>query len=435
MGDTTIGIVGLFLLLLLFSTGIELGFGMALIGFFGFWICKSFPAALTLVSRDFFDVISSYGFTVFPLFILMGQLGFNAGVAGRLYDSAHKFVGHVPGGIAMATVLASTAFKTICGSSVATTATFASIAIPQMDRYGYDKRLSSGIVASVSSIGCIVPPSVVLIIIGILTEQSVGKLFLGGMIPGGIIVLLFMLIIYVWAKINPKVAPRAEASTWRARFSSLPDIIWVLILFVIIIGGIMKGIFTPTEAGSVGTFGILLLTIFQRGMTFKKYIKSVREALSTTCMILILVAGSMIFGHFIAITGIPQASANWVSSLAVNRYVILILICIIFLIGGSFIEDLAFMILALPIFYPSIMKLNFDPIWFGIIIGTVVMIGVVIPPMAVCVFVLKNITGIPVGTIYKGVYPFLFSLIGCAILMFLFPSIITFLPELLMPTG
>ena len=294
-----VGIIGIFVLLLLFATGIELGFAMGLVGFVGFAYLNGFHSAINLLSRDFFDVITNYGYTVFPLFILMGQIGFNAGIAVRLYDAAHKFVGHVPGGLAMATVMGATGFKTICGSSAATAATFASVAIPEMDRYGYDKKLSTGIVATVGSLGCIIPPSVVLIILGILTEQSIGQLFLAGVIPGLIIAAFFMGIIYGWAKINPAIAPRSERSTWRARMRSLPEVFWILIVFFVVVGGIMQGYFTPTEAGAVGTFAVLLLAIVKRDMTFKKYVKSVKEALRTAIMILMLVAGSTVLGHFI----------------------------------------------------------------------------------------------------------------------------------------
>ena len=219
MNEIMVGIVVLALLLLLFATGIELGFAMALMGFVGFAYLNGFRPAMQLVGRDVFDVITNYGYTVFPLFILMGQIGFNAGIAVRLYNAAHKFVGHVPGGLAMATVLGATGFKAICGSSAATSATFASVAIPEMDRYGYDRRLSTGIVATVGTLGCIIPPSVVLIIFGILTEQSIGRLFLAGIIPGLIIALFFLGIIYGWVKINPKIAPMSERSTWKERIT------------------------------------------------------------------------------------------------------------------------------------------------------------------------------------------------------------------------
>ena len=429
MNEITVGIIALALLLLLFATGIELGFAMALVGFVGFAYLNGFHPAMQLVARDIYDVITNYGYTVFPLFILMGQIGFNAGIAVRLYDAAYKFVGHIPGGLAMATVIGATGFKTICGSSAATAATFASVAVPEMDRYGYDRRLSTGIVATVGSLGCIIPPSVVLIIFGILTEQSIGQLFLAGIIPGLIIAIFFLGIIYVWVKINPKIAPMSERSTWKARIHSLPEVFWIILVFLLVIGGIMQGFFTPTEAGAVGTFAVLVLAVAKRSINFTGYVKSVKEALRTAGMILMLITGSVILGHLIAVSNIPQKTADWVVALPLNRYLIMIMICIIYEIGGSFIDDLAFMILATPIFYPAVQKLGFNPIWFGIVIGVVVMIGVVIPPVAVCVFVVHNITKEPIGRIYKGVAPFLISLILVWGLLFVFPQLALWLPS------
>ena len=430
MNEITVGIMALVLLLLLFATGIELGIAMALVGFVGFAYLNGFRPAMQLVGRDIYDVITNYGYTVFPLFILMGQIGFNAGIAVRLYGAAHKFVGHIPGGLAMATVIGATGFKAICGSSAATSATFASVAIPEMDRYGYDRKLSTGIVATVGTLGCIIPPSVVLIVFGIITEQSIGQLFLAGIIPGLIIAFFFIGIIYGWVKINPKIAPMSERSTWKARLRSLPEVVWILLVFLLVIGGIMQGFFTPTEAGAVGTFAVLLLAVARRSLNFSGYMKSLSEALRTAGMILMLIAGSIILGHFIAVTNIPQKTADWLVALPLNRYVILLLICIVYQIGGSFIDDLAFMILATPIFYPAVLKLGFNPIWFGIVIGVVVMIGVVIPPVAVCVFVVKNITKEPIGRIYKGVAPFLISLIVVWGLLFAFPQLALWLPSL-----
>jgi tripartite ATP-independent transporter DctM subunit len=430
MSEITVGILVLMLLLLLFATGIELGFAMALCGFAGFAYLNGVRPAMQLVGRDIYDVITNYGYTVFPLFILMGQIGFNGGIAIRLYDAAHKFIGHIPGGLAMATVMGATGFKSICGSSAATAATFASVAVPEMDRYGYDRRLSTGIVATVGTLGCILPPSVVLIIFGIITEQSIGQLFLAGIVPGIIIAALFMGIIYGWVKIDPKIAPKAERSTWKARFQSLPEVGWVILVFILVIGGIMQGFFTPTEAGAVGSFAVLLLAIIKGGLNFQGYLKSLMEALRTAGMILMLIAGSAILGHFIAVTNIPQKTADWLVALPLNRYLIVILICIVYQIGGSFIDDLAFMILATPIFYPAILKLGFNPLWFGILIGVVVMIGVVIPPVAVCVFVVKNITKEPIGRIYKGVTPFLISLMLVWGLLLVFPQLPLWLPSL-----
>ena len=432
MNEVMIGIIGLAVALTLFLTGIELGFAMAVVGFLGFSYIVSFKAGLNLLAKDIFDVFSSYGFTVIPLFVFMGQIAFNAGIAKRLYDSAYKFIGHIPGGLAMATVAGATAFKAICGSSPATAATFASVAVPEMDRYHYDKKLSTGIVATVGTLGVLIPPSVTLIVFGIITEQSIGKLFLAGLIPGLIIAFFFIVIIYAWCKINPALGPKGEKSSWRERIASLPEVIWVVIVFLLVIGGLMKGFFTPTEAGSVGTFAVLLLSVLKRDLDFKGFIKSVTESLRTACMVLMLIAGSVILGHFLAVTKIPMIAADWVVSLPLNKYIIMIIISLIYQMGGSFIDDLAFMVLATPIFYPVIIKLGFDPIWFGMIIAITVMIGVVIPPVAINVFVVKNITRVPFGVIYKGVYPFLISLVVVAALLFLFPQIALWLPNLLM---
>jgi tripartite ATP-independent transporter DctM subunit len=432
MSEVVIGILGLAVVLLLFLTGIELGFAMALVGFLGFSYIVSVKAGLNLLAKDVFDVFANYGFTVIPLFVLMGQVAFNAGIAKRLYDSAYKFIGHVPGGLAMATVGGATAFKAICGSSPATAATFASVAVPEMDRYDYDKKLSTGIVATVGTLGILIPPSVTLIVFGIITEQSIGRLFLAGIIPGLIIAFFFVCIIYGWCKINPSLGPKGERSTWKARIGSLPEVIWVVVIFLLVIVGLMRGFFTPTEAGSVGTFAVLLLTVFKRDMNWKGYLKSVAESLRTACMVLMLIAGSTILGHFLAVTKIPMIAADWIIQLPFHKYTVMVLIALIYLVGGSFIDDLAFMVLATPIFYPVIIKMGFDPIWFGMIIGITVMIGVVIPPVAINVFVVKNITKVPFGVIYKGVYPFLISLVVCAALLFLFPQLATFLPSVLM---
>ncbi len=432
MSEVTIGLLGLAIVLILFLTGIELGFAMALVGFIGFSFLVSAKAGLNLLAKDFFDVFASYGFTVIPLFVLMGQIAFNAGIAKRLYDASYRFIGHIPGGLAMATVAGATVFKAICGSSPATAATFASVAVPEMDRYNYDKKLSTGIVATVGTLGILIPPSVTLIVFGIITEQSIGKLFLAGLVPGLMIAFFFICIIYVWCKLNPALGPKGERSTWKQRFASLPEVLWVVGVFLLVIGGLMYGFFTPTEAGSVGTFAVLLLSIIKRDIGFKGYIKSVMESLRTACMVLMLIAGSTVLGHFLARTKIPMIAADWIVTLPLSPDVIMIIISMLYLLGGSFIDDLAFMVLATPIFYPVIIKLGYDPLWFGMIIAITVMVGVVIPPVAINVFVVRAITKQPFSVIYNGVYPFLLSLVFCALLLFLFPQIATFLPNMLM---
>jgi tripartite ATP-independent transporter DctM subunit len=428
MSEVTIGILGICLLMAMFLTGIELAYGMTMIGFIGIGYLGRFSAASNQVVKDFFDTFTSYGFTVIPIFVLMGQVASNSDIAKKLYNSAEKFVGHIPGGIAMTTVVGATLFKAMCGSTLATCATFAGIAIPEMTRLGYNKKLSLGVVASVGTLGMLIPPSVSLIIFGIVTEQSIGKLFLAGIIPGLIISLFFIFVIYGWVKIDPSVAQLAPRSTWAERIKSSPDFFWVGVIFFVVIGGMMEGWFSPTEAGSIGTAAVLILA-FTRGFPFGKLMKAFEESLRTACMVLLLIAGSQVFGHFLAVTSIPFITADWVAGLPINRNFVMILIIFIYLLGGSFIDDLAFMILATPIFFPAVLKLGFDPIWFGIIIAVTLMIGVIIPPVAIAVFIVKNITGEPFNVIYAGVYPFLLALVACAALLFVFPQIALWLPN------
>jgi tripartite ATP-independent transporter DctM subunit len=432
MSEITVGIFGIIVLLFLFLTGIEMAFAMAFVGFSGYVILGSLKGATTMIAKDFFDTFASYGFTVIPLFVLMGQISFNSGIAKRLYNSANSFMGHIPGGLALATVAGVTIFKTICGSAAATNATFASVAVPEMDRFEYSKKLSTGVVAVSGTLGVLLPPSVVLIIFGMVTEQSIGKLFLAGFVPGLALAALFAAVIIGWCRINPAIGPRSTRHSWKEKLSSLPEVIWPVGIFVLMIGGLMGGLFTPTEAGSVGTCAVLILTIAKRNIGFRGIVKSIVESLRTACMVLTLIACSSVLGHFIAVTNIPTIAADWVVSLPVHRSIIMIIVFLIYLIGGSIIDDLAFLILATPIFFPAITKLGFDPLWAGIMLCLTVVVGGVIPPVAMNVFIVKNITKVPIGVIYKGVYPFLISMILLIVLIFIFPQIVLYLPHTLM---
>jgi C4-dicarboxylate transporter, DctM subunit len=428
----TIGVLVILLLFVLFAMGLEIGLAMALAGFIGFAAIVNVDAALNLVAKDIYSVVSSYGFTVIPMFVLMGQVGASGGVARNLYDSAYKFIGHVPGGLAIGTVAAATAFKAICGSSPATAATFASIAVPEMDRYNYDKRLSCGTVTTVGTLGILIPPSVVLIVYGILTETSIGKLFLAGIIPGLLVAFSFVVTLLGWCTINPQLGPKGAKATWRERFASLPPVLLVGAIFLIVVGGLMMGFFTPTEAGSVGTFAVLLLTIAKRDMTMKRFVQAISETLRIGCMVMILIAGATILGHFFAVTRTPYLVADWLQGLNMNRNLIMLIIIGVYLIGGSFIEDLAFLILATPIFLPVVIKMGYDPIWFGVIVSVVTMIGVILPPMAINAFVVAGVTKVPIGTIYKGIYPFIIGMTICLLILLFFPEISLWLPATLM---
>ncbi|HVN97912.1 MAG TPA: TRAP transporter large permease [Syntrophorhabdaceae bacterium] len=429
---TLIGIIGLIALLVLFSTGIELAFAMSVIGMLGIVCLRSVGAAITVLGKDYFDVFSSYSFTVIPLFVLMGQIALNSGMAEQMYKMSRRFVGHVPGGLAFATVVGATLFKAISGSTLATAATFSGIAVPEMDKYRYGRLLSTGVVASVGTLGTLLPPSNALIIMGMITEQSIGKLFLAGMIPGLMCAALFLGTIYVWCKMDPSLGPKGPVYPWKERLRSVPQVVWPLLIFLLVIGGLLAGFFTPTEAGSVGTIGVCILTVLRKDITFKAFMKSLRESVLMGCVILMLIASSNVLGHFITMAKIPYIVAEWTAALPLNRYVIVCLICIIYLIGGSFIDDAAFMILATPIFFPAAIKLGFDPIWFVIVLSVTCMIGIIIPPIAMSVFIVKSITKESIWVVYKGVTPFIISLVVMIGLLFVFPGIATWLPNALM---
>jgi tripartite ATP-independent transporter DctM subunit len=427
-----IGVIGIVGMLILFLTGLEMAYCMAIVGFLGFTALMSFLPASNLVAKDFMDAFTTYSYTVIPLFVLMGEFASNTNIAKRLYAGAYKWIGHVPGGLAMTTVVGATAFKAMCGSTLATVGTFAGLAIPEMDRYGYKKELSAGTVASVGTIGMILPPSTVLILYGLICEQSIGRLFLAGILPSLMIASLFILVIVVWVIINPKVAPRGELSKWKDRFAVLPEVLAVLAIFGVVIGGMIMGLFSPTEAGTIGTIAVFVLALIRREVSFKMIKTSIKGSLKTAIMTLMLIAGSSIFGHFLLITEIPGMAAEWASKLPIPPFGIMAMIIVIYLVGGSIMDDLAFMVLATPILFPTAQALGYDPIWFGIMVSITLMIGGLIPPIAIYVFITANITGIPSKTIYKGVVPFLGALVIALILIFIFPQIVTWLPTKVM---
>lgn len=433
MDEITLGIIACFFLLFFFLTGIELAFGIAITGIVGYGILSGFDVAFNLFAQDFLDTLSGYSLTVIPLFMLMGQIAYHSGIAKRLYDAAYKLIGRIPGGLAMATVVAATMFKAMSGSTLGTAATFSMVAVPEMTGYKYSKKLSTGVVSSVGTLGIILPPSITMIVFGIMTEQSIGKLFLAGIFPALLISFFFITVIYVWCKIDPTLGPKSSISfSWKEKARALPEFTAVVVIFFIVIGGIMSGLFTPTEAGTIGTLAVLILALLRKSLTLKVFINSVDESLRNGVMVLFLIACSAILAHFFAITTIPQIAANWLTSLPLSKELIMIIICLFYLLGGSFVDDMAFMILATPILYPAIPKLGYDPIWFGIMVGITIMIGTIIPPVAIGVFVVKNITGEPFKVIYSGVIPFLLSFIVVGALLFIFPEIATFLPYTLM---
>jgi tripartite ATP-independent transporter DctM subunit len=337
----------------------------------------------------------------------------------------------------MATVSACTAFGAVCGSSPATAATMATVGLPEMKRYNYNDELATGSVASGGGIGMIMPPSVVLIIYGILTEQSIGALFVAGIFPALLVTLLFIICIYIRCRISPEQGPRGEHFSWPEKFKSLLGLSETLIIFVLVIGGIFIGLFTPTEAAAIGAFGVLLIGVIRRQITWKGFVKSLMETLRTSCMVLMLIAGAVIFGKFLAVTRIPFEIAGWVSGLAISPVLVLAVILVIYFFGGCFMDALAFVTLTVPIFFPVVMELGYDPVWFGIIIVMVTEMGVITPPVGINVYVVygvaKNVLdeGVALEKIFKGIFPFLIAVIIGVLIMIIFPQIIMYLPNLM----
>jgi len=408
------------------------GFAMGFLGLIGFSYVVNFDAGLSLLARDVWDVFSSYNLTVIPLFVFMGQIAFHAGISRRLYDSAYVLLGHRRGGLAMTTVGACAAFSAICGSTNATAATMATVALPEMKRYGYDMGLATGTVAAAGSLGILIPPSVIFIVYGILTEQSIGKLFAAGILPGILLCLLFLLTIHLRVMKNPSLAPPGPKSSIRKKFRSFAGILEVLVLFALVMGGIFFGLFTPTEAAAVGAFMTLLIAIIRRQLNWKAFIQSLADTTKISCMIMVIVTGAVIFGHFMAITRIPYLLADYVSSLPLPPHAIIGVIILVYLIGGCFMDALAMIMLTIPIFFPVVQSLGFDPIWFGVVIVLITEMGVITPPVGINVYVVYGVArDVPLEKIFRGVFPMLISLLVCNLLLILFPQIALWLPGLM----
>jgi tripartite ATP-independent transporter DctM subunit len=436
MNPTLIGIIGISVMILVFLSRMPVAFVMAMIGYLGFSITISGQGGLSLLSRTIYDVFSSYGLTTIPLFIFMGQLAFNCGISHRLYDTGYKFLGSTRGGLAMATVSACTAFGAVCGSSPATAATMATVGLPEMKRYKYADELATGSVASGGGLGMIMPPSIVLIVYGVLTEQSIGKLFVAGIIPAILVTILFIISIYIRCRLNPEQGPAGERFTWGQKIKSLFGMGETLAVFILVMGGLFIGLFTPTEAAAVGAFGVLAVSLIRRQLTWAGFVKSLYETLRTSCMVMMLIAGAVIFGKFLAVTRIPFNMAAWVGGFDLPPYMILTVVVLIYFFGGCFMDALAFVMLTVPIFYPLVTGLGYDPIWFGLIIVMVTEMGVITPPVGINVYVVygvaKNVIGeVPLESIFKGILPFLLAVIVGIIILMIFPQLILFLPNLM----
>ena len=430
MSPVTFGIIGIVVLIAVFILGMPVGFSMALIGLLGFSFLVSTQAGLSMLARDIFATLSSYSLTVIPMFIFMGSIAFASGMSRRLYDTGYKLFGQLRGGLAMATIAACAGFAAMCGSTNATAAAMGRVSLPEMKRYNYDDSLATGCVAAAGSLGIMIPPSTVLIVYGILTGESIGKLFIAGVFPGIVIAILFIGVVVFLCWRNPKLAPAGEPTTWKEKLLSLTGIIEMLVLFVLVIGGLFLGLFSPTQAGAAGAAGAIIIGLARRNLSWRGFLSAIKDSLQITCMVMVIVAGAIVFGHFIAIAKIPLVLANWVGGLDVPPMVVMVFIIFLYLIGGCFMDALALITLTIPIIFPLVIAIGFHPIWFGVIIVLVTEIGVITPPVGVNVYVIKGIADdVPLESIFKGILPFLIALIVAVAILTIFPQIATFLPS------
>jgi len=432
MTPTEAGIYGFIVLVALMFLKIPVGFVMALVGLLGFAFLVSWDAALNLMAQDFSAIFGSYNLTVIPLFVLMGQLAHHSGMSSRLFHAAYRFFGNLPGGLAVATIGACAGFSAICGSTSATAATMAAVALPEMKKYSYDPALATGVVAAGGSLGILIPPSTIFIVYGIMTEQSVGKLFLAGVMPGILMTILFIVTVFIWTWNRPDLALPGARFTLREKIASLAGVVETLILFVAVMGGLFIGFFTPTEAAAIGAFGTLLIALVGRHLSWKGFAQSLVETTRVSCMILVIVAGATVFGHFLAVTRIPFDVGTWVMGLQIAPWAVMGLIILVYLLLGCLMDSLAMIMLTIPIFFPVITALGYDPIWFGVIIVLVTGMGVITPPVGINVYVVAGVArDVPLHVIFRGTARLLAAQVATAALLILFPQIALWLPRLM----
>lgn len=426
------GSLALLLVLVLAFLRIPIGFALLLVGVGGFAMERGWRwnAALSMAGNEVYDVSANYSLSVIPLFILMGAFIHRAQLSKDLYDAANAFVGHRRGGLAMGTVAACGGFAAVSGSSLATAATMARVAVPSMRRFGYADSLSTGAIAAGGTLGILIPPSVPLVIYGILSETDIGQLFMAGVVPGLILIGLFMAAIAFQTWLNPDLGPRAPKLAWSERLHLLWRVWGVLLIFILIIGGIYTGWFTPTAASGVGAFGAFLFALSRRKLNFRTTFQSLVEAARTTGMIFVVTFGALVFENFLGICGFTSEIGAWIAGIDAPVIVILLAICAVYLVLGCVFDSLAMLFLTVPVFVPVMQMLGIDLVWFGIIVIIVVELGLISPPIGMNVFVVKAAIGnVSVWTIFKGVWPFVVAMLLAVALVIAIPSLATWLPS------
>ena len=425
---TAIAIIGIVALMALMAIRVPISFGMLLVGLLGIAYVRDMDAALQITAGDLWGTFSSYTLTAIPTFVFMGNIAFKSGLSERLYSAANRWVGHLPGGLAGTTVLASAGFGAICGSGIAATATMGTVALPEMKKYKYSPAFSSGIVAVAGTLGVIIPPSLIMIIVAVTVGESVGKLFLAGIVPGVLLMLMLLALVVFMCWRNPELGPPAARSSWADRFRSLNGVGETALLFALVLGGIYLGWFTPTEAGAAGAFGALVIAVVKRDIGWQGLKDAVIDTARISAMVMLLIAAGVVFGKFMAVTRLPFAVVEWVEQLAVPAFFVLLLMIGIYVVGGMLMDSVAFLVVSLPIFFPVAMSLGYDPIWFLLLITVVTSLGAVTPPVGVGVFVVGGLVpDVPISKIFRGVNVFLTTYAVLIAVMIAFPGLFLFI--------
>ena len=432
MSPELIGFLGIVCLVVLLALRMYIGMAMALVGFIGLSFLVGLDAGIHILGITPLAEGSSYTLSVIPLFVLMGQFAFISGISSDIYRTVYCWMGQYRGGLAMATVMACAGFAAVCGSSLATGATMGMVAIPEMDKYKYDPRLSTGCVAAGGTLGILIPPSIGFIIYGILTEESIGKLFMAGLLPGILLAGLFMAAIYLQCRLRPEMGPSGECTMWGTKIRSLAGTWGMLLLFCVVMGGIYFGVFTPTEAAGVGAFGAFLFALFKGKLNMRSLVQCLMDTGKTTAMIFLIIIGANIFSTFLGLARIPMGLADFMSGLDLPRIVILAGIIVVYIVLGCIMDCYAIMILTIPIIFPVIQAMQFDPIWFGVLMVIVLEVGLITPPVGLNVFVLKAAApDVPLTVIFQGIWPFLIAALLAIVILMIFPQIALFIPSLM----